>query len=171
MKPAVTEMTRQHNRSAGYLLVVGYGNSLRRDDGAGATLAERLAAYWQAQGTPVRLRIVTQLTPELAADLAADGVAAIVFADAAYISADAIRIEPVSSSVASPSMGHHLDPAALLLYTALVYHRHPPAWLVSVPGVDFGYGEGFSPEVDRLLEDAPALAEQLLTEIEAGSYA
>ena len=34
------------------VLVIGYGNSLRRDDGAGLVLAAALVDDWQANGLP-----------------------------------------------------------------------------------------------------------------------
>jgi Ni,Fe-hydrogenase maturation factor len=48
-----------------FILVIAYGNPLRRDDGAGVALAKKLVRYWQKRGITARLLVVTQLTPEL----------------------------------------------------------------------------------------------------------
>jgi len=59
-------------------LVVGYGNTLRGDDGVGPRVAELLAADPRLAGAVVLAR--HQLTPELAADIAE--AALVVFIDA-----------------------------------------------------------------------------------------
>jgi hypothetical protein len=55
---------------------------------------------------------------------------------------------------------------ALLVYTRLLYDCNSPAWLVTVPGTDFDHGMSLSTVVQALLNTAPALADQVLTEIE-----
>jgi hydrogenase maturation protease len=148
------------------LLVIGYGNTLRRDDGAGRALAERIAAHWQGQGVSVCTQLMTQLTPELALDIAAADVAAVVFVDAAVAAnSGGIQIRRLNGANASPSLGHHLGPALLLNYAALFHKKETPAWLVTVGGNDFGMGEGFSPVVQRLLTAAPQVADGLLRQI------
>lgn len=123
------------------------------------------------------LLLITQLAPELAAEIAKNDVKAVVFVDTGCVDLavydgdyvtepPAIQVTRVDVDAASPSLGHHLDPAALLTYVELLYDRQVPAWLVTVPGSDFDHGEGFSPEVYRLLDDAPALTEQLYQDIE-----
>jgi hydrogenase maturation protease len=149
------------------ILVIGYGNTLRCDDGAGVALAEQLVAHWHRQCILAKLLTVTQLVPELAADIAADGVIAVVFVDAAAGGlGQPVQVRQVDSIVASPGLGHHLDPAALLVYTRLLYGCNLPAWLVTVPGADFDYGMDLSTEAQALLNRAPALADQVLTAIE-----
>jgi hydrogenase maturation protease len=149
------------------ILIIGYGNTLRCDDGAGIALAKQLVAHWQRQHISATLLTVTQLTPELAADIAAAGVIAVVFVDAAAGGlGQSVQVHPVDSTVASPGLGHHLDPVALLVYTRLLYGCTLPAWLVTVPGTDFEHGTTLSTEVQALLNTAPALADQVLTEIE-----
>ena len=48
------------------VLVVGIGNTLRRDDGAGCFFAEALAAELVRAGVDVTLELHHQLAPELA---------------------------------------------------------------------------------------------------------
>jgi hydrogenase maturation protease len=150
----------------GQILVIGYGNTLRRDDGAGVALAEWLAAWWQRRA-PVRLLTVTQLAPELATDIAGAEVSAVVFVDAAAGALhDQIQVRRLASDGGSPALGHQLDPAVLMVYARLFSERNPPGWLVTLPGVDFEHGEGLSPAVQRLLSTANMIADRLLIEIE-----
>jgi hydrogenase maturation protease len=68
-------------------LVIGIGNPLRRDDGAGWWLARRAEPWLPA----AQLRTVHQLTPELAEDLAA--AARVLFIDA-WVVPDGRSLEP-----------------------------------------------------------------------------
>ncbi len=131
----------EHDR----LLVIGIGNSLRRDDGAGLVLARGLAAAWLAAGRRVELLTTHQLVPELAETVAAEGLAAVLFVDAAIDAGATCRLEPVADAGVTPSLGHHFGPAMVLLYAAQLFDRRPPAWLLRVPGHDYDHGEGISP--------------------------
>lgn len=150
------------------ILVIGYGNTLRQDDGAGVALAERLVNGLQEQGVATQVLTVPQLAPELAVEIAAEGVQAVVFVDAAAgAEEDAIQVRRLDLDGASPSFGHQLDPAVLLRYAHLLAPQTPPAWLVTVPGVEFGHGETLSPQVQRLVATAEWVADYIQSEIEA----
>jgi len=148
------------------ILLIAYGNPLRRDDGAGLRLAERMADRWQAAGTRLRHLAVQQLTPELAAEIAEPDVRAVVFVDTRAVAGAAAGRQHAASTVlvtplaapesASPSLGHHLGPAVLLAYAALLLDGRPapPAWLATTPGVDLGHGEGLSPLAHAAIEAA-----------------
>lgn len=139
----------------GLVLVIGFGNSLRRDDGAGLFLAERVAAYWKKQGRPVELITAHQLEPELAEDIAATGAAAVVFVDAEATTEEGpheIRFSPVPIGAHSPSLGHHFSPALLMVYAEQLYGCTSRAWLLTAPGYDFGHGEGLSEKTQALIE-------------------
>lgn len=154
------------------ILLIGYGNMYRRDDGAGLVLAEKLAAYWSSEGIRTRLLTSSQLLPEMACDIADDNSAHVLFIDATASAGDAgIQVSPIELDITSPSLGHHLGPTTLMSFAALLFGSHPHAWLVTVPGIDFDHGEGFSKEVKELLSDVPMLADQLLSEMEELKYA
>lgn len=137
------------------VLVIGYGNSLRRDDGAGLILAEKLAAYWKAQGRQVELITAHQLEPEMAEHIAAIGAAAVVFVDAEAATTEGprqIRLSPIPKGDNSPSLGHHFSPSLLMLYAMQLYGCTADAWLLTAPGYDFGHGEGLSDETRALID-------------------
>ena len=123
------------------ILVIGYGNTLRRDDGAGVRLAERLAGG--SLRFSVRVETAHQLAPEMAPTIAEPDVEAIVFVDASAAVDEVMlsRIEPVELS---PALGHHLTPPVLMVYADRLYGRTPPAWLMSLPASDFEHGEMLS---------------------------
>jgi hydrogenase maturation protease len=132
------------------ILIIGYGNRLRRDDGVGPTLAKTIQENEQLDD--IRVIETHQLVPELAEEMAASDVTAVIFMDASVASGklDAsdimagLEVRRLDSVAATPSFSHQCDPSTLLLYCALLYAKKPPAWLVSIPGVDFTYGQGFS---------------------------
>lgn len=142
------------------ILIIAYGNNLREDDGAGLLLAERLATLWQDRGLPVRHLAVQQLVPELAADIAGEDVTAVVFVDTRLstspvdLGVGVVPLEPTGEQ--SPSMGHHFQPGVLLAYAKALYAVDPlpPAWLVTVPGVAFSYGERISEATQKAIQSA-----------------
>lgn len=140
------------------LLIIGYGNGLRRDDGAGLVLAEKLAAELSAGGVAVQQLAVQQLLPELALTIANADLDGVLFVDTlADRTVSKLILHSLVDAATHVALGHHLTPQALLLYAARLYGHCPPAWLVAIPGTDFGHGEGFSPKTAKLLEDTAHL--------------
>ncbi|NJN95665.1 MAG: hydrogenase [Anaerolineales bacterium] len=152
------------------ILLIGYGNDLRRDDGAGLILAERLERVWRNQGVAAKLLPVHQLTPELAAEIAEPDISTVVFVDARVIAPDEVdpqvQVQSLNREPLTPSLGHYLDPATLLLYADRLYGRRPAAWLVTVPAADFGYDESLSQITRQALVSAHALPAELLVRLQ-----
>ncbi len=140
------------------LLIIGYGNSLRRDDGAGLVLARRLAEQWQAEGHAVRLLLGHQLTPEMAYDLAEKDVAGVIFVDASVEPRSDVVLLPVGDEQSKSGSGHHVGVTTLLGYADQLFGHRPVAWLLPIPAVDLSHGEGLSAAtaqfVDRVLGQA-----------------
>jgi hydrogenase maturation protease len=118
-------------------LVIGVGNTLRRDDGLGPWLAERVAS-WELPGVVVRS--VHQLTPELALDIAA--VDAVLFLDASIGQEHGLRR---IAAMAGESGSHAHTPHTLLALLGRLDMHCPPAWLATAPAADLEFGEGLSP--------------------------
>ncbi len=139
------------------ILLIGCGNSLRRDDGAGPLLVRRIGR--RCRRPDLAVLTCQQLTPELAPRLADPAIAAALFADAAFIH-EAIPaaplLRPLAAAPAPSPFGHLLPPAALLALTERLYGRLPPAWLVTVPAADFGFGRGLSPGARQQLHQRGA---------------
>lgn len=131
------------------LLVIGYGNDLRADDGAGRVVADTV----EARGIEgVDVRSVSQLTPELALDIA--GRHRVVFVDAS-VDADVLSIEPVTAG--NPEAGvmtHHGDPASLLALVSHVGDQPSEAVVFSIPASDLGLGFGLSERTQRAVDEA-----------------
>ena len=132
------------------LLVIGYGNSLRGDDGMGPAAAEIL------QGLAVH-----QLTPELAERIA--GARVVIFLDAdTRVAPGEIVVKKVEPAVSGAAIEHHASPAALLRLAHEVYGKTPAAWLIGMGGADFGFGERLSEMGRRAVSKAVAEASTMV---------
>ncbi len=120
------------------ILVIGYGNELRRDDALGPKVAGILESrHWPG------LRVITchQLTPELADPISrAD---AVLFIDAAVATTE-VRVQPLKAGSPPTASGHTSDPSTLLGLAQALSGRSPRAWWLTVPAFDTGFGEGLS---------------------------
>ncbi len=141
-------------------LLIGYGNTLRRDDAVGCLIAEEID---RRRYPGVRSIARAQLTPDLAEDLAACEQA--VFVDACREGASEQpmieALEPAGTS--HGALDHAIGPRFLLELCRSLYARAPRAWLISVPGADFGFGEELSPQGAGGMEVALDAVERLIT--------
>ncbi|HBQ97352.1 MULTISPECIES: hydrogenase maturation protease [unclassified Roseofilum] len=122
------------------VLVIGYGNLLRGDDGIGQTVAMRVEEW---EWMNVRSRAVHQLMPELAQELSAVQLA--IFVDAALSGDDVTLSKLEAVPEQGLPWGHSLSPPRLLSLCQWLYHTVPQAWMISVPGVDFSDSDRLSP--------------------------
>jgi hydrogenase maturation protease len=131
-------------------LIVGFGNEIRRDDGIGPCLV-RVLTNRSLPG--VSTKTVHQLLPELAAELA--GFSRVIFVDAdANKDGAGFTVERVQSAELPYCFGHMTDVRQVLAYTQSFFGRSPEAWLVSVTGDDFGWGQGLSAAATANVEKA-----------------
>ena len=142
------------------ILIIGIGNTLRRDDGAGWFFAEALAAALEMAGQRVHLELHHQLTPEVAIEAAELQPAAVLCVDAS-VAVDEATFTPLTESVTEASAGHSLTPAMLLALMRRLYAVDAPGWLVQTPAADFGHGEGLSELAQCGVQMAAALASRL----------
>lgn len=148
-------------------LIIGYGNPLRGDDGVGWYVAQRLALIMPA--TVARVLACHQLTPDLAEPVSQARQVIFIDADACCLDADLAppvpeywrvrcqRVVPDWSATVS-GCSHHLVPAVLLTYAAVLYGTFPTALALTVTGVSFTHSQALSPAVVAVL---PALFDQV----------
>ena len=124
------------------VLIIGYGNPLRSDDGIGWHAANALVDEWPP--SRVRVEAAHQLLPEMADWLAEAEF--VVFIDACWEGVPGrIRLHPVRfEENREVSMTHHFSPQGLLADAWHLFHHCPEAVLVSVAGESFEHGEGLS---------------------------
>lgn len=139
------------------LLVIGYGNPLREDDGAGWYVAERIAAL---HGDAVRVIQVHQLTPELSAEVSAAELACFVDAraDEPDRGVEITEIEPADA----PTRSHYSSPRGILATARALFGSAPKAYLVSLPAYSFGYSERLTPRARAAADRAVELLSELI---------
>jgi len=144
-------------------LILGYGNTLRKDDGLGVCAALNLASL----PLPIGVEVCTyqQLSPELSPILAQMDHA--IFIDAALASSGekpgTIKIRALHPRTSQPgSITHHFDPETLLAMAETLYGHAPEAMLFSIAAANFDLEEGLSPEVNAAL---PMLIDHVVKKI------
>ncbi len=139
---------------AGAVLVIGYGNALRTDDGIGWHAAGLLAHDPRLAGAEVVA--LQQLAPELALDLSTASLAVLVDASTAE-SPGTVTVRKLSAPGGSPgASSHHVDPEILLALALELYGIAPEVVVVSVGVAEMGPGESLTPPVAAAL---PAVAD------------
>ena len=131
----LTPMSDPRPGTVGTMLVIGYGNSLRSDDGAGPTVAAAVA-LWDIPG--VVSVAVHQLTPELAELLPHAELA--IFVDARLANGgECVEARPLETPEETGLYGHVCDPSSLLALGG----RNP--WTNSSMLAGHGPGDRFFP--------------------------
>jgi len=134
------------------LLVIGYGNPGRQDDGLGpAAVAEIEKLGWPNVSTMDDYQLVI----EDAIEVAAHDV--ILFVDATREGDEPCTIRRLAPALDIAFTSHLLKPEALLAITAQQFGRCPEAYLVGIRGYDFDFLEGLSEQARGNLATAVAL--------------
>ena len=141
------------------VLVIGYGNELRSDDGVGPRVARAIAARKLRE---VEAICSHQLLPEMAELVA--GARAVIFIDAAAVAEDSVAVRPLDVATEEAALGHTSDPSWLLALTQALSGRVPLAWLVTVSAPNLDFGESLSASAERGAAEADRLVLRLLTE-------
>ncbi len=148
------------------VLIIGYGNTLRRDDGVGVRAAELLAsdARLAIDRDLGRIRVLTayQLTPELALDIGSAAVVIFIDADLHALpgSVSIRRIDPEgprsdAGARAEPgASSHHVGGGELVALAAELGGHRPEAIAIGIGVEDLELGEGLTPIVEAALPAA-----------------
>ncbi|HIK37105.1 MAG: hydrogenase maturation protease [Geminocystis sp.] len=121
------------------VLLIGYGNTLRSDDGVGYMVACQL----QSQNIPGLETIATlSLTPELSEKMAE--YQTVIFVDAC-VSQDTLTLTRIETPHQPPdNWPHKLTPASLLKLTQWIYHKTPDTWIIAIPAKNLDFGQNIS---------------------------
>ena len=122
------------------LLVIGYGNLLRSDDGVGPKVAE---AVEELHLPNVRTLICQQLSPEHAEPVSQAHT--VIFVDAAVDAPEDVQLRRLEPNESSQLMAHAADPRTMLALARDVFGHCPEAWWLTIPAVKLGFGEELSP--------------------------
>ena len=137
------------------VLVIGYGNPLREDDGVGWRVVEEIRRQKAEGRNSQSLETIAthQLLPELAEEVSEAELVIFVDASVEGEPGEILVREIVPITQEMGAFTHHFDPAGLLGYARDLYGRFPRAYLVTITAVSLGYGEGLSETVEAVLPD------------------
>lgn len=139
----------QETGAARKILVIGYGNELRGDDGVGP----KVAAAVEALHLPgARTLICQQLSPEHAEPVSQARL--VVFVDAAVDAPREVQFRKLKPADSSQLMAHAADPRTMLALARDVFGHCPEAWWLTIPAENTGFSEELSPPVSRHLKTA-----------------
>ena len=131
------------------LLVIGYGNTLRGDDGVGPRAAEAVE-FLHLPG--VQALVCQQLSPEHADPIARARV--VIFVDAAVDAPREVQLCKLEPAGTSQLMAHAADPRTMLALARDVFGRAPEAWLLTIPIETLEFSDALSPVAQAGLEQA-----------------
>ncbi len=138
-------------------LVIGYGNTLRSDDGAGVRAAELV----RERVSGVDVLTVHELHPELVDVIAPRN--GVIFIDAGA-DIDALTCLQLHDGVPpSPLASHMLSPGQLLALCSTLYGKSPQhAVLIEIPARTFAFGESLSPVASSAIEHSVTVIQSLI---------
>ena len=139
------------------LLVIGYGNPVRRDDGVGPRVAE---AIEELNLPGVRTIVCQQLSPEDADPISR--ARKVIFVDAAVDQTDAVHFRPLVPGETTQLMAHSADPRTMLALARDVFGHAPEAWWVTIPAIHLGFGTDYSPEAEAGFHTAVTAIQKLV---------
>jgi hydrogenase maturation protease len=147
------------------LLIIGFGNPLRSDDGVAWRAVEALQKKFP--NDEVEILCLHQLVPEMAESVSGSGCVIFIDAAAAPGPPGEIKIEELQPAARrhanAPAFGHVLSPQAILGLALQLYGSTPRSFCATVTGANFEHGESLSPPVAAAL---PGLINRIRTLIE-----
>ena len=145
------------------ILLIGFGNPYRGDDGFGFRAAEQ---YEEMNRDPeVEVMATQELHPELAEVISHADL--VLFLDAGTNGEPGV----VQTCDLSPSkqptglFSHELTPETLLAAAKVIYGHCPAGMLISVTGENFGISSHLSPEVENAVPRAHARIREIIASV------
>jgi hydrogenase maturation protease len=142
------------------VLVIGYGNPGRRDDGLGPALAATVER-WALPG--VTVEVDYQLAVEHAATAAAHAV--VIFADASVSGAGPFHFRRIAAKGELGFSSHALEPAAVLALARDLFGARTRGYVLGIRGYEFNeFGERLSAGARANLAGAASFLYQAIAE-------
>lgn len=132
------------NQGPPRILILGYGNPGREDDGLGPEIVEELE---KLQLPGLTLDADYQLSIEHAADL--EQADKVIFVDAAVKGPEPFQLKRLEASRSIEFTSHALGPESVLAICEDTYQWRPEALLVGVRGYSFEFAEGLTEKAQQ----------------------
>jgi hydrogenase maturation protease len=150
------------------ILILGYGNVDRQDDGIAwhvlCALAARLerpvpeiaGEGFEATGQNPELVFIPQLVPEMSETLAEYDLVCFIDAHTGNIAAD-LAFEEIQGSYKSAPFTHHMTPQTCLSLAGTLFGNQPRGFLTTVRGYEFQFTPTLSTRSAALADQAAGL--------------
>lgn len=157
-------------------LIIGYGNTLRNDDGVGQIVAKKVEelslnsveCIYQHQLTPELVEKIKDFYQVLFIDASIDRVAP--FHDRTEPLRDRTEVKlinlPRFNINNTNNYGHYCNPEYLLYLTELIYHKNPQSFLITIPIENLNLGEELSLLAEKGMEKSIEIIKEIIREIE-----
>jgi hydrogenase maturation protease len=150
------------------ILVYGYGNPGRQDDGVGVLLVEQLERWiFDRQLLRVHTDSNYQLNLEDAATIAEYDV--VIFADASREDMEDFRFDPLVASDRVDFTMHAVSPAFILHLCREVFNHKPEAYLLQIRGYEWEFMGGMTDRASKNLAGALQFLQDFILRYQAGS--
>ncbi|MBN1787588.1 MAG: hydrogenase maturation protease [Sedimentisphaerales bacterium] len=132
------------------ILLIGFGNPARADDGLGPSVAEKI----EAQNLPnVTVDSDYQLTVEDSAQVAEYDI--VIFADASQNCAEPFSFEPLNDRQEGSFSSHSVEPAQVMTLAEKLFGSKAKAFMLGIRGYEFDqFGASLSEKAKTNMEKA-----------------
>ena len=138
------------------ILVIGYGNSLRSDDGVGQLVAMAVEKWHLPK---VKSLYLHQLVPELAEKIAE--FETVIFIDAS-LETKQVKLTRLKNLQTNGNWTHHLTPESLIYLTEFLYKKKPQTWSIDIPISNLDFGDKISNFAEEGKQKALAIIQNLI---------
>ncbi|MGI0481543.1 hydrogenase maturation protease [Geminocystis sp. CENA526] len=139
-------------------LIIGYGNTLRNDDGVGQIIAQTIE---KSSFLNVKCIYQHQLTPELVENIKLFQNVIFIDASVESLKVDVINL-PRFNINNYAEYGHYCNPEYLLYLTKLIYNESPKSYLITIPIENIDLGENLSPLAKKGMEKAVKIITEMI---------
>ena len=152
------------------ILIYGYGNPGRQDDGLGILLSQRLETWaLDKQITNIEFDNNYQLNIEDAAAIAQKDL--VIFADASEENIEDFCLSRVDGSSKVSFTTHAASPGYIVQLCKELFQKNPVVFLLHIKGYQWAFQEGLSEQAEKNLEQAVEYMKTILENPEIATVA
>jgi hydrogenase maturation protease len=145
------------------ILVYGYGNPGRQDDGLGVLLSEEIEK-WAHENDLNNLQTDSNYQLNIEDALRISAFDLVIFADASQEDIKRFAFTPLVSSAKVEFTMHAVSPAFILNLCNEIYHKKPLAYLLHIRGYGWEFMQEMTPESRKNLEKAAGFLKKKILE-------
>ena len=140
------------------ILLIGFGNPARADDGLGPALAEEIESK---NFSDVTVEADYQLTIEDSAQVAEHNI--VIFADASANCGEPFSFEPLTARESGSFSSHSVEPAEVMALAENLFGSKAKGFILAIRGYEFDqFGAALTEKAKANLQKAVVFIEKLL---------